>query len=202
MFSGLKEVTIADYLNNLFNHSLIKKNERYAGLTRFDCELCSKSGLADRVYKIHSLPNNLLITMIYKDQADRKYLRLKNFMEIDMQPFIHQKFYNFKMNPFHLEKQDQFKYKLCSLIIYSSNNPTREGYITYVRHRDNTWIRFSKYPSLTRYSIAYINQSEVEEIKHPYLLIYNREFEGGNERSNIRSHLEILNITTYKSEMR
>jgi hypothetical protein len=27
-FSSLKEVTIMDYLNNLFNHSLIKKNER------------------------------------------------------------------------------------------------------------------------------------------------------------------------------
>lgn len=25
----MKEVTIMDYLNNLFNHNLIKKNERY-----------------------------------------------------------------------------------------------------------------------------------------------------------------------------
>ena len=186
----MKEVTIKDYLCNLFHHSLVKQNER------FDCELCEKSGLADRVYKIHSLPNNLLVTMIYKDAQENKYLRLKNFMEIDMEPFIHEKFYNFKTNPFHLEKQDQFKYTLSSLIIYSNNNPTREGYITYVRQKDGSWARFSKY------SISYIDQAEVEEIRHPYILIYNRVFEGGNERSNIRSHLEILHMTRYKSEMR
>ena len=113
-----------------------------------------------------------------------------------MKPFISNEFYNYKDNPFHLEKEDQFKYKLTSLIVYSSSDPTKEGYITYVRHKDNLWLRFSKF------NTSYISQSEVENIKFPYILIYNRDFEIGNERSNIRSQLDILKMTGYGTQMR
>lgn len=132
-------MSIYDYLSNLLNYSLIKKNESYR------CGECQSDGLADKVYKILSLPNNLLITMVYKQSETGKFLRLKNFMELDMQPFITQQFYNSKTNPFHLEREDNFKYKLTSLIVYSSSNPTKDGYLTYVKQKDGSWLRFSKY---------------------------------------------------------
>lgn len=138
-FAGMKEVTIYDYLNNLLNFNLIKKNESY------HCNLCNIDTLADKVYKIHTLPNNLLFTLMYKQTSSGKHLRLKNFMDLDMKPFINTEFYNAAANPFHLERDDIFKYKLTSLITYSTNEPTRDGYITYVRQKDGTWLRFSKY---------------------------------------------------------
>jgi hypothetical protein len=152
--------------------------------------------LADKVFTIHTLPNNLLITMIYKASEGHKFLRLKNFMEIDMKPFIKQEFYNNSQNPFHLEKQEMTTYKLTSLIVYSSDQPLSEGYMTYVKQKDGSWLRFSKY------STAYIKQAEVEEIKYPLILIYRREFEIGNERSNIRSQLEIMKMTSYRGDMK
>lgn len=131
-------MTIYDYVNNLLNFSLVKRDES------FRCNHCKADALADKVYKIHTLPNHLLFTLIYKQSSSGKYLRLKNFMELDMQPFINPEFYNLGANPFHLERDDVFKYKLTSLIVYSSNNPTRDGYITYVRQKDGTWLQFSK----------------------------------------------------------
>ena len=134
----MKEVTMNDYLNNMLNHNLIKKNES------FFCESCKSNGLADKIYKIHSLPNNLLVGISYKNSEVNKFLRLRNFMEIDMAPFINKEFFHFKSNPFHLERPDQYKYKLVSLIVYSTSEPTKDGYITYVRQKDNSWLRFSK----------------------------------------------------------
>jgi hypothetical protein len=83
------------------------------------------------------------MTMVYKE-TDDKHIRLKNFMEIDMQPFINEKLFDFKSNPFHTEKQDQFKYKLTSLIVYSNSHPCRDSYSTYVRQKDSTWMKYSK----------------------------------------------------------
>jgi hypothetical protein len=134
--------------------------------------------------------------MNYKQSEGLKFLRLKNFLEIDMKPFIKLEFYNASENPFHLEKQDSYNYKLTSLIVYSSNEPLSEGYMTYVKQKDGSWLRFSKY------STSYIKQSEVEDIKYPLILIYRREFEIGNERSNIRSQLEIMKMTSYRGEMK
>lgn len=131
-------MSIYDYLNNLLSYSLIKKNESYR------CGECQSDVLADKVYKILSLPNNLLITMVYKQSETGKFLRLKNFMELDMKDFIHKEFYNSKTNPFHLEPESNYKYKLTSLIVYSSSNPTRDGYLTYVKQKDGSWIKFSK----------------------------------------------------------
>lgn len=82
--------------------------------------------------------------MVYKNGENQKFLRLKNFLEIDMKQFIDPKFYNTNSNPFHLEKQDVFTYKLTSLINYSSNEPLSEGYMTYVKQKDGSWLRFSK----------------------------------------------------------
>ena len=66
-------------------------------------------------------------------------------MEIDMAPFIVDKFYDSETNPFHVERQDQFKYKLSALIVYSEATATREGYVTYVRQgTTDQWFRYSK----------------------------------------------------------
>lgn len=67
-----------------------------------------------------------------------------------------------------------------------------------------TELGFSSASSLLliRYSTCYIKESEVEEIKYPSILIYRREFEVGNERSNIRSQLEIMHLTKYKGDLK
>ena len=134
--------------------------------------------------------------MIYKQSEGQKFLRLKNFMEVDMKQFINDQFYNNSANPFNLEKQESFVYKLSSLIVYSSSEPLSEGYMTYVKQKDGSWLRFSKYTT------SYIKQSEVEDVKYPLILIYQREFEIGNERSNIRSQLEIMKMTNFKGEVK
>jgi hypothetical protein len=47
-----------------------------------------------------------------------------------------------------------------------------------------------------------IEEKEIDSIKFPLILIYSREFERGNERSNIKSQLQIMNMTEWTEETR
>lgn len=135
--------------------------------------------------------------MSYKENSGAKFLKLKNFLRIDMAPFVNPKFNDSGRNPFHMEKgEDQFSYQLTALIVYSEKNSIRDGYETLVRQKDESWLKISKH------SMEYLSQQEVEEIHKPSLLLYKREFEVGSERSNLRSHLEILNMTRYRGNLK
>lgn len=174
----------------MFNHDLIKKSESHL------CQSCESQTLADKVFKIRELPNNLLLTFDYESTDMNRNLRLRNYMEVDMSPFIQPKFYNTESNPFHNERQEQFRYKLISLITFNHQAPTRDGYITYTQGEDGRWIKFAKYAT------EFVSQQEVEDVKMPSVLIFGRSFEVGNERSNIRSQLEILEMNGYGPDLR
>lgn len=80
--NSIKEVTLTDYLNNLLNFDLIKTNVPH------DCSSCGNSSKADKLYKIDRLPNSLIINFQYKSKEDSHFIRLTNFMSVDMKTFV------------------------------------------------------------------------------------------------------------------
>jgi ubiquitin C-terminal hydrolase len=173
----IKEVTLYDYFNNLFNYDLIKLGESH------NCSNCKKITLADKFYKMLELPNALILTLSFKGQENSNYLKLTNFIMLDFKDFVEEVYINKAKTTFQNEKVN-FRYNLKSVIIYSNRGgPCHEGYVTYVKdEKRKGWLKFS------RYDIELVGIDEIEIVHFPYILIYEREFgQGGSERHNLLS---------------
>lgn len=158
--SQLKEVTLYDYLNNLFNYNLIKTDESH------QCQCCEKTTLADKLYKIFELPNALILTLSFKGEENTNYLKLTNFLTIDFTDFVDERYMN-KVKPIYQSENVTYKYHLTSVIIYSNRASCHEGYVTYVKDdKRGGWLKFS------RYDVELVDLEEIEMIHFPYILIY------------------------------
>jgi hypothetical protein len=98
----------------------------------------------DVVFKLHKVPNSLTIGINYKDSQE-DLLRLKDFMSLDLSPFIQQKYVSTSENPFFEQDQLQaFNYVLVSMVYFQETGNYESGFTTLTRKKDHTWELRSK----------------------------------------------------------
>jgi hypothetical protein len=98
----------------------------------------------DVVFKLHKVPNSLAIGINYKDPQE-DLIRLKDFMTLDLSPFIQQKYVSTSDNPFFKTNELQsFNYALVSMVYFHETGNYESGFTTLTRKKDNTWEHRSK----------------------------------------------------------
>ena len=151
----------------------------------------------DTVYKLHDVPNNLVITFRYDEGNMEEHVRLRNYLTLDLSDCLQRKYVNKKKNPFSSDGGGlpQIKYKLISMVSYEDRENYESSYHTFVRQPDQSWIKYS------RTKKEQVQDKDLDNVTFPYALIFERDWEIEKAREQLLAEWEEEDLYTAKSTM-
>lgn len=146
---------------------------------------------------MHHLPNLLVVTFRYEEVEMEEHMRLRNFTEISLGKVCQTKYLDKKANPFEEENQDvnQFGYTLKAMVAFDNKQNPDSCFNTYVRSDGQKWRKFSRTQAST------VDQTELNSVVHPYILIYEKIWMAEQERIDVISQAEADLAAHSKGEM-
>lgn len=103
---------------------------------------------------------------------------------------------SFNESLFSGEKETSFSYSLSSFVTYDPVKANSDGFVVFVKQNENKWTRFAKF------STRHLTVEEVQTQTHPSLLIFSRNFKIGDERSNLRSQMDMMKMNVLTEDLR